>query len=58
MFGGSAKSSGGFMGGGSSESNSILPNMFQDEPACAGMCPNLSYKHRYELSADLLPALP
>eukprot|EP01031_Cornospumella_fuschlensis_P045737 gene45737-55981_t len=39
MFGGGG-------GGSSSESSSILPGTFQDEPACADMCPNLSYKHR------------
>jgi hypothetical protein len=48
MFGGSGKSSG-FLGGGSSSSGgggeSIIPG-FQDEPACASMCPDLTYTQR------------
>ncbi len=52
MFGGSSSSSGGGMfggggsGGGSSATESILPT-FQDEPACAQCCPQLSFKHRF-----------
>ncbi len=51
MFGGSSSSSGGGMfggggsGGGSSATESILPT-FQDEPACAQCCPQLSFKQR------------
>ena len=51
MFGGSSSSGGGgFFGGGESSSasatESILPT-FQDEPACASCCPQLSFKQRY-----------
>ena len=34
-----------FKGSGSSESSSILPT-FQEEPACAKICPNLTYEQR------------
>lgn len=36
-----------FFGGGSSSSSGggILPT-FQEEPACADMCPNLTYQQR------------
>lgn len=49
MFGSSQKSSS-FLGGGSdsSNSNSILPT-FHEEPACASMCPKLSYQQRLEV---------
>eukprot|EP01038_Epipyxis_sp_PR26KG_P005403 gene5403-7487_t len=46
MFGSSTKSSGMFGGeSSSSSSQSILPT-FQEEPACAKMCPQLSYQQR------------
>jgi hypothetical protein len=48
MFGGGSSSSGGGMfggGGGSSTTESILPT-FQDEPACAQCCPQLTFKQR------------
>ncbi len=33
----------------SSNSSSLLPGVFQDEPACASMCPQLTYTQRYRL---------
>jgi len=46
MFGSSSSKSSGFLGGGESSSGeSILPT-FQDEPACAGLCPDLTYQQR------------
>lgn len=45
MFGGGSSSKGLFGGSDSSSSESILPT-FQDEPACADMCPKLTYQQR------------
>lgn len=50
MFG-KSKSGGTFLGGSeeSSSGNSMMSNIpgFQEEPACAKMCPKLTYQQRY-----------
>jgi len=47
----SSKSSGStsFLGGGENSSNPLsrIPG-FEEEPACAKMCPSMSYQHRYD----------